>query len=76
VVNTKVVDLATNNLFYKSHIGFSAQIESYLNANFECQQVIAKVNPGLQLSFQVFPLKIGNANLHESCVPHQDLQLS
>jgi hypothetical protein len=28
------------------------------------------------LIFQVFPLKIGNANLHESCVPHQDLQLS
>jgi hypothetical protein len=41
VVNTKVVDLATNNIFYKSRIGFSAQIKSYLNANFECQQVIA-----------------------------------
>jgi hypothetical protein len=34
------------------------------------------VNSGLQLIFQVFPLKIGNAKLHESCVPHQDLQLS
>jgi hypothetical protein len=30
----------------------------------------------LHLVFQVFPLKIWNATLHESCVPHQDLQLS
>jgi hypothetical protein len=38
--------------------------------------LLQTVNPVLQLIFQVFPLKIGNANLHESCVPHQDLQLS
>jgi hypothetical protein len=30
----------------------------------------------LQGVFQDFPLKIWNANLHESCVPQQDLQLS
>jgi hypothetical protein len=30
------------------------------------------VKTSLQLIFQDFPLKIGNANLHESCVPHQD----
>jgi hypothetical protein len=30
----------------------------------------------LQLIFQAFPFKIWNANLHESCVPHQDGQLS
>jgi hypothetical protein len=76
VVNTKVVDLATSNLFYKSHIGFFCPDESYLNANFECQQVIANSEFWLAVDLQVFPLKIGNANLHESCVPHQDLQLS
>jgi hypothetical protein len=26
--------------------------------------------------FHAFPLKIGNANLYESCVPHQAGQLS
>jgi hypothetical protein len=76
VVNTKVVDLATSNLFYKSHIWFFCPDESYFNANFECQQVIANSEFWLAVDFQVFPLKIGNANLHESCVPHQDLQLS
>jgi hypothetical protein len=39
-------------------------------------RLLQTVNSGLQLIFQVFPLKIGNVNLHESCVPHQDLQLS
>jgi hypothetical protein len=34
------------------------------------------VKPALQLNFQVFPFNILNANLHESCVPHQDGQLS
>jgi hypothetical protein len=34
------------------------------------------VNPVLQLIFQAFPFKIRNANLHESCVPHQGGQLS
>jgi hypothetical protein len=34
------------------------------------------VKTALQLIFQAFPLKILNANLHESCVPHQDGQLS
>jgi hypothetical protein len=34
------------------------------------------VNPVLQPLFQAFPLKILNANLHESCVPQQDGQLS
>jgi hypothetical protein len=43
-----------------------------LNVSSVLQTVIS----GLQLIFQVFPLKIANANLHESCVPHQDLQLS
>jgi hypothetical protein len=54
VVNTKVVDLATNNLFYKSHMGFSAQIECYLNANFECQQVIANSEFWLAVDFSSF----------------------
>jgi hypothetical protein len=39
-------------------------------------RVLQTVKSALQLIFQAFPLKIGNANLHESCVPHQDVQLS
>jgi hypothetical protein len=54
VVNTKVVDLATNKLFYKSHIGFSTHIESYLNANFECQQGIANSEICLAVDFSSF----------------------
>jgi hypothetical protein len=71
-MNTKVVGLATNNIFYKGYIGFTAHIGSYLNAS----RVLQTVNFALQLIFQGFPLKIENANLHESCVPHQDVQLS
>jgi hypothetical protein len=37
---------------------------------------LATVIPALQGVFHNFPLQIGNANLHESCVPQQDLQLS
>jgi hypothetical protein len=39
-------------------------------------RVLQKVKFSLQMIFQDFPLKIENANLHESCVPHQDVQLS
>jgi hypothetical protein len=39
-------------------------------------RVLQTVISGLQSIFQVFPLKFGNVDLHESCVPHQDLQLS
>jgi hypothetical protein len=54
VVNTKVVDPAANNNFYKSHIGFSAQIKSYLNANFECQQGLANSEFWLAIDFSSF----------------------
>jgi hypothetical protein len=53
-MNTKVVGLATNNNFYKSHIGFSAQIKSYLNANFEYQQGLANSDFWLALDFSSF----------------------
>jgi hypothetical protein len=36
------------------------------------EQEVLPVDP----VFHQFPLKIGNANLHESCVPQQDGQLS
>jgi hypothetical protein len=38
--------------------------------------VLQTVKLALQLIFQAFPLKIENANLHESSIPHQDVQLS
>jgi hypothetical protein len=53
-MNTKVVDLTTNNISYKGHIGFSAQIESYLNANFECQRGIANSEICLAVDFSSF----------------------
>jgi hypothetical protein len=39
-------------------------------------RVLQTLKFALQLIFEAFPLKIGNTNLHESCVPHQDGQLS
>jgi hypothetical protein len=39
-------------------------------------KVLQTVNFALQLIFRAFPLKTGNANLHESCVSYQDGQLS
>jgi hypothetical protein len=53
-MNTKVVDLATNNIFYKGYIGFSAQIKRYLNANFECQPVLANSDFFLATCFPSF----------------------
>jgi hypothetical protein len=58
VMNTKVVDLATLNNFYKGYIGFFCT-EFEL---FECQLNVSlswpTVNSGLQLILQAFPLKI------------------
>jgi hypothetical protein len=76
-MNTKVVDLTTNNISYKGYIGFFLpRLKVIWMPTLNVSRVLQKVKSVLQLGFQVFPLKIGNANLHESCVPHQDLQLS
>jgi hypothetical protein len=56
-MNTKVVDLATNNIFYKGYIGFfclDLKIFETLNVSLFWQTVISV----LHLLFQVFPLKI------------------
>jgi hypothetical protein len=60
----KVTDLATLYHFQKGYVGF-------LSTDF----AINKMLP-LEQVFQAFPLKILNNNLHESCVPQQDGQIS
>jgi hypothetical protein len=76
-MNTKVVDLATLYHFQQGYMGFF----SIDFAGKGCQLwMSACVHEQETLSFgqvfHAFPLKIWNANLHESCVPQQAGQLS
>jgi hypothetical protein len=53
-MNTKVVDLATNNIFYKGYIGVFCLDLKIFNANFECQPVLANSDFCLALDFSSF----------------------
>jgi hypothetical protein len=77
MMNRKVVDLAIPYNFHKGHIVFF----STDFAQKACQlwmPICASEQEVLSVdqAFHPFPLKIGNANLHESCVPQQTEQLS
>jgi hypothetical protein len=71
-MNRKVVDLTTLYNFYKGSIVFFstdfAQIAAklWMSLSFSEQELLA-----VDQVFHLFPLKIWNANLHESCVPQQ-----
>jgi hypothetical protein len=77
VVNRKVVDLTTFYDFYKGRmVFFSTDFAQntgklWMLPCFGEQEVLA-----VDLVFHQFPLKIWNANLHESCVPQQTRLLS
>jgi hypothetical protein len=77
VVNRKVVDLTTPYNFYKGcMVFFSTDFSQnatklWMSPCFGGQEVLSVDQVFLQ-----FPLKIWNANLHESCVPQQTRQLS
>jgi hypothetical protein len=76
-MNRKVIDLTTLYNFHKGRMVFFST---------DFAQIVAKLwmPPCLREQemlavdhvFHQFPLKIGNANLHESCVPQQAEQLS
>jgi hypothetical protein len=76
VLNRKVVDLTTLYNFHKGRIVFFsmdfAQFEAklWMSPCFGEQEVLT-----VDQVFNQFPLKIWNANLHESCVPRQTGQL-
>jgi hypothetical protein len=77
VVNRKVVDLTTLHDFYKGSREFfstdfaqsAAKLWMSLCSGKQEQLAVGRI-------FHQFPLKIWNANLHESCVPRQTGQLS
>jgi hypothetical protein len=76
-MNRKVVDLTTLYNFYKGRIVFfstdfaSITAKLWMSLCFGKQEVLP-----VDQVFHQFPLKIWNANLHESCVPQQTRQLS
>jgi hypothetical protein len=76
-MNKKVVDLTTLYNFHKGRLVFFSTdfaqnaAKLWMPPCFGEQEVLA-VDQG----FHQFPLKIWNANLHESCVPRQAGQLS
>jgi hypothetical protein len=77
VMNTKVVDLTTLYNFCKGLLVFfstdfaGTSCQHWMSACSGKQEVLST-----DQVFHRFPLKIWNANLHESCVPQQDGQLS
>jgi hypothetical protein len=77
VMNRKVVDLTTLYNFCKGRLVFfstdfaGTSCQHWMSACSGKQEVLSVIRV-----FHQFPLKIWNANLHESCVPQQDGQLS
>jgi hypothetical protein len=77
VMNRKIVDPTTLYNFYKgSRVFFSTDLagtscQLWMPACSGKQEVLS-----VDQVFHQFPLKIWNANLHESCIPQQDGQLS
>jgi hypothetical protein len=77
VVNRRVVDLTTLFNFYKGSRVFFSMVfagtacQLWMSPRLSEQELLS-----VDLIFRKFPLKIWNANLHESCVPRQIGQLS
>jgi hypothetical protein len=76
-MNRKIVDLTILYHFQKSHMAFFST-----NLAGEACQLLMPMCVGeeevlsVDQVFHPLPLKIGNAILHESCVPQQTGQLS
>jgi hypothetical protein len=72
VMNREIVDLAILYNFHKGHLVFFSTdfaqkvCQLWMPLSFSEQDVLS-----FGQVFHLFPLKIWNANLHESCVPQQ-----
>jgi hypothetical protein len=75
-MNRKVVDLAILYNFNKGHMGFFST--DFAGEAFQLWMPIGVSEQEalpVDQAFHLFPLKIWNAILHESCVPQQTGQL-
>jgi hypothetical protein len=76
-VNSKVVDLTTLYNFYKGSVVFLSTDFAHIATKLRMSLCFGKQELlVVDQVFHIFPLKIGNGNLHESCVPQKTGQLS